>query len=120
MSSVTDVFIIVGDTFDIHAEDIAPKVAKAAYDHIFSVYSEADRSGTFPVISLMRDDWRTLQGGSKVAGSAVIWLGWNHATLAGPAELEDRLKAEGFTNITLWTHHENDSRDEIPPRVVSW
>lgn len=109
MSSVTDVFVIIGDTEDENAGDIAPEVAKAI------TAFEPLRLARMPVISLMRDDWEALQGGSKVAGSAVIWFGWNYADMEG---LERHLRARGFEHITLWSHHENDYCK--PPRVVSW
>lgn len=111
MSSVTDMFVIVGDADREHAETIAPKVAAAIAEF------EEGRLSRLPIISLMRDDWRALQGGSKVAGSAAIWFGWNFAR---PEELEDHLRQKGFTNITVWSHHENDANSGVPPRVVSW
>lgn len=109
MSSVTDMFVIVGDTDDEHAESIAPKVAEAV------AAFGGPRLSRLPVISLMRGDWETLNGGSKVAGSAILWFGWNHAD---PEGLEQHLKEQGFKHITVWSHHEND--DDKPPRVVSW
>ncbi len=111
MSSVTDMFILIGDTENDRAENIAPKVAEAVVDHIY------DEIFPIPVISLSHRDWDSLQGGSKVAGSACIWFGWNHAH---PEALVDHLKRKGFKNITVWTHHEWDSIDGIPPKVVSW
>ena len=109
MSSVTDMFVIVGDTDDDHAEGIAPQVAEAimAFGNL--------RLARLPVISLMRDDWESLQGGSRVAGSAVIWFGWNYAD---PEGLVRHLKAQGFKHLTVWAHHENDNCK--PPLVVSW
>lgn len=109
MSSVTDVFVIVGDTADDQAESIAPKVVEAI--RTFRDFGE------MPVISLVRDDWLTLQGGGKVAGSAAIWFGFNYADMEG---LEAHLKDAGFTNLTIWSHHENDPDRGVPPRVVSW
>jgi hypothetical protein len=111
VSSVTDVFVIVGDTAEDAAESIAPKVAKAV--SAFRGWPDAPQ----PVISLMRDDWQSLQGGSKVAGSAAIWVGLNFADIEG---LEGHLRSEGFKNITLWSHHENDTDHGVAPRVVSW
>lgn len=111
MSVVTDMFVIVGDSEDGSAENLAPKVAEAItgflYDQVFKI----------PVISLCRDDWQTLQSGSKVAGSACIWFGWNYAQ---PDELEEHLKAQGFKHITVWSHHEFAGMDGEAPRVVSW
>lgn len=123
MSNVTDMFVIVGDSDGpegrISAEDIAPKVAETIRKFIY--YADPDDAdqalGTVPVISCARDDWHTLQGGYKGAGSAAIWFAWNYAH---PEELEDRLKAEGFKHITVWSHHEFAGRDGIAPRVVSW
>lgn len=111
MSSVTDMFVIVGVSDDGQAEDIAPRVALSIADF------GGERLSILPVISLDRDDWRTLQGGSKVAGSAVLWFGWN---FSDPEGLENHLRKQGFTNITVWSHHESDPTDGVPPRVVSW
>ena len=117
MSSVSDMFVIVGDSDgdggrrSVSAEDIAPDIADAISSFIY------DEPGTIPVISLNRDDWSSLQGGTKVAGSAVIWFGWNYAR---PQELEEHLKAQGFKHITVWSHHEFAGMDGVPPRVVSW
>lgn len=124
MSNVTDMFVIVGDTDDgpdewASAEDIAPKVAEIIRQFIY--YADPDDAdqtrGEVPVISCARDEWHQLQGGSKPGGSAVIWFAWNYAR---PQELEERLKAEGFKHITVWSHHEFAGMDGIPPRVVSW
>lgn len=111
MSSVTDMFVIVGDSEDGPAEDVAPTVAAAV-----SAFEDG-RLNNLPVISLNREDWLSLQGGSKIAGSAVIWFGWNYAR---PDELIAHLKMWGFKNITVWAHHENDGPDGVAPRVVSW
>lgn len=108
MSSVTDVFIIIGDTDSDSAESIAPQVVRSIKDFVGYDWK-------LPVISLMREDWAALQGGSKVAGSAAIWFGYNYADMAG---LEAHLREQGFTNITVWSHHENDS--DRAPRVMSW
>jgi hypothetical protein len=110
MSNVTDMFVIIGDTENEHAETIAPKVAEAISAFI-------GLNNPLPVISLERDDWDSLQGSNKAAGSAVIWFGWNYAH---PQELEEHLKAQGFTNITVWSHHEFAGMDGVAPRVVSW
>lgn len=117
MSSVTDMFVIIGDTFDERAEDTAPKVADIIRDVMYPDPDDEGRTVHMPVISLCRDDWQQLQGGHKAAGSAAIWFAWNHAH---PEDLVERLKAEGFTSITVWWHGEDDGRDEKPPRVVSW
>lgn len=111
MSHVTDMFVIIGDSEDGYAEDIAPRVAEAIVDHIYDEIFE------IPIISLHHKDGEDLQGGSKLAGSACIWFGWNHAH---PDELADVLKRKGFKHITLWTHREFDGRDGITPKVVSW
>lgn len=110
MSSVTDVFVIIGDTDGDSAENIAPQVVRSIKDFV-------GHDWKLPIISLMREDWATLQGGSKVAGSAAIWLGYNYADMAG---LEAHLLEQGFTNITVWSHHENDTDRGTAPRVVSW
>ena len=120
MSSVTDMFVIIGDpgyTKDATAEDIAPKVSEAISD-FFGGGSLSDLPvAHLPVISLRHDDWQSLQGGYKVAGSACIWFGWNYAH---PEELEKHLKDAGFRNITVWSHDEHSKVDGVPPRVVSW
>lgn len=125
MSNVTDMFVLIGDTFDERAEDIAPRVADAIRHVVwikpveeYGDGEEPDAPDSIPVISLAREDFdiRLIQSG-KYAGSACIWFGWNHAH---PDELVEHLKAEGFTNITVWSHGEDDGQDERPPRVVSW
>lgn len=120
MSNVTDMFVIIGDsdgpTGRIAAEDIAPKVAETIRNVLYPDAEDSGRSVHMPVISCVRDDWQQLQGGHKVAGSAVIWFAWNYAR---PGELEERLKAEGFKHITVWSHHEFAGMDGVPPRVVS-
>lgn len=112
MSVVTDVWIVVGDVDDpgarISAERQVERVALAV-QQMFGWESPP------PVISLMRDDWRELQRGSKVAGSAAIWVGLNHARIE---DLEERLKTAGFRHVTIWSHHEN--RKASPPRVTSF
>lgn len=120
MSSVTDMIVIIGDTGHYggdRAEDIAPKVAEIIRDFIYRADEGETITGKVPVISLRRDDWASLQGGYKVAGSAVIWFGWNYAH---PEELEEHLKAQGFKNLTVWSHDEHSKADGIAPRVVSW
>ncbi|MFI5687874.1 hypothetical protein [Streptomyces sp. NPDC051636] len=118
MSNVTDCFVIVGDTEDATAETIAPKVAAIIRPFLYLVPPDDDQDLTdVPVISAAREDMRGLQGGPKAAGSAVIWFAWNYAR---PAELVERLKAEGFKHITVWWHHEFAGLDGIPPTVVSW
>jgi hypothetical protein len=110
MSNVTDMFVLIGDTEFAAAEDTAPKVAEVIADYVY------DEAVPIPVISLQHPNWDTLQSG-KVAGSACIWFGWNHAH---PDELAALLKSKGFTNITIWTHREYDGIDGIAPKVVSW
>ncbi|WP_392971139.1 hypothetical protein [Streptomyces sp. LN245] len=120
MSNVTDLFVIIGDSGtreDATAAAIAPRVAEIVWEFIRSSSESPDASPQVPVISTARDDSHLLQGGPKPAGGAVIWAGWNYAR---PTELEERLKAEGFRNITVWTHNEHDMMDGLPPRVVSW
>lgn len=110
MSSVTSVFIVVGDSDAGLAEDIAPRVAEAITGFVVEV------SGNIPVppvISSGRDDWDSLQGGIKPAGGAVIWFGWNYGR---PAELESHLKGLGFQHVTVWSQHESGDA----PRVTSW
>lgn len=120
MSNVTDLFVIIGDSGvreGATAADIAPQVAEIVWSFIRSVSEDDDTPPRVPVISTARDDWHLLQGGPKPAGGAVIWAGWNYAR---PHELEERLRAAGFKNITVWTHNEHDMMDGLPPRVVSW
>ncbi|KOT94490.1 hypothetical protein ADK70_12485 [Streptomyces rimosus subsp. pseudoverticillatus] len=107
MSSVTHMFIIVGDTADDAAEDVAPRVA----DAIAAFIPEA---GALPVISNQHDAWESLQGGTKPGGGAVIWVAWNYAR---PRDLESHLREQGFENITVWSQHELQG---LPPRVTSW
>lgn len=121
---MTDVFVIVGDSDKGNAERVAPLVAKAIWEAVYVKPVEEyggdpveDFSSEIPIISLERDDWHSLQHGSKVAGSACIWFAWNYAR---PVELEEHLKAQGFNNITVWSHHEFGGSDGVPPRVVSW
>lgn len=117
MSSVTDMFVIIGDSDLGSAELIAPQVARAITEFENSQFEDDASPGRLdrlPVLSLERDDWSDLQGGSKVAGSAVLWFGWNYAQ---PGKLIDCLKAKGFKHITVWSHHE--FTDEAPT-VVSW
>ncbi|MFD5107149.1 hypothetical protein [Streptomyces cinereoruber] len=108
---MTSVFVIIGDRNENeHAESIALQAVRAIKDFV-------GHDWKLPVISLMRDDWATLQGGSKVAGCAAIWFGYNYADMGG---LEAYLLGQGFTNITVWSQHENDPDHGTPPRVVSW
>lgn len=111
MSNVTDVFVIVGDSRDGLAEEVAPKVAEAIAEFVDGVNTDV------PVISIDRDGWEHLQGGRKAAGGAVIWFGWNYGH---PDQLVEHLKAAGFKHITLWSQHETDGCDGVPPTVVSW
>ena len=87
-------FVIVGDsdgdTGFVSAEDVSQEVAEAISTFVYGEESDV------PVISLRREDWQSLQSG-KVAGSAVIWFGWNYAQ---PEKLEEHLKAQGFKHIT--------------------
>lgn len=110
MSYVTDVFVIIGDTLEAPAYKAAARVADEIRQH-------CGLHETPPVISLTRDDWQSLHGGRPQASSSACWFGWNYAQ---PAELENHLKACGFTNITVWSQREFDGRDGIPPRVVTW
>ena len=111
MSNVTDVFVLIGDSRDGLANEIAPKVAEAIAEFVDGIDSE------LPVISEDRNDLRSLQGGRKGAGGAAIWFGWNYGH---PNQLVKHLKASGFTHITVWSQRETDGCDGIPPTVVSW
>ncbi len=114
MSYVTDLFIIIGDTEDAFAEETAPKVAEAV-----RAFIGLHPDNPIPVLSLDRKDIdiNLVQGGNKYASSAALWIGWNYGH---SEELEVHLKAQGFTNITVWSHKEDQGADGIPPRVVSW
>lgn len=114
LSYVTNLFIIIGDTFDASAEKMAPQVAEAV--HAFIGLAPDNQ---IPVLSLDRKDIdiNLIQGGNKYASSAALWIGWNYGH---PEELEEHLKSLGFTHITVWSHKEDQGADEIPPRVVSW
>ena len=115
MSVVTDVFVIVGDVEMPYesAESRAPKIAEEIVKFLGKDNPDW-KPWAMPVISLMRDDWGSLQNGSKVAGSACIWFGYNFADMPG---LEAHLKAKGFEHLTIWSHHEN--KKDQPPRVVN-
>lgn len=108
MSVVTDVWIIVGDV-EYPRESAEARVEKIAQ----VVQGFLGISWPLPTISLIRDDWQTLQNGTKVAGSAAIWFGYNYADMP---KLEACLKGAGFTHVTIWSHHENHA--DQPPRVV--
>lgn len=114
MSYVTDLFVIIGDTEDGPAEEVAPRVAEAVHAFI-----ELHPDNPIPVLSLSREDFdiNLIQGGNKYASSAALWIGWNYGR---PEELEEHLKGLGFKNITVWSHKEDQGIDGIPPRVVSW
>jgi hypothetical protein len=111
MSNVTDVFVLIGDSRDGLAEEVAPKVAEAIAEFVDGINADT------PIISINRDDWGSLQGGRKGAGGAAIWFGWNYGH---PAELVSHLEAAGFTHITVWSQRETDGCDGVPPTVVSW
>jgi|GEM_PF-6224396 len=108
MSSVTSVFVVVGDGRDGLAEEVAPKVAEAIAAFI------AELAGRVPVISIELDGWPQLQGGIKGAGGAVIWFGWNYGQ---PEKLEAHLQALDFEHITVWSQQELNGST---PRVTSW
>src|ERR1700754_2468114 len=114
MSSVTSVFVVVGDSAGGLAEEVAPKVAEVVAEVIRGTAANPDAAAHLPVISNSEDDCHPLQGGSKPGGGAVIWFAWNYARLA---DLEQRLKECGFQNITVWSQHEMDGP---VPRVTSW
>jgi hypothetical protein len=111
VSSVTNVFVLIGDSVDGLAEEVAPKVARVIAEFVDGVDTD------IPVISLNRDDWQHLQGGRKVAGGAALWFGWNYGH---PNDLVKHLKEQGFKHITVWSHDEHDNIDGRPPQVVSW
>jgi hypothetical protein len=113
MSSVTSVFVVVGDGVDGLAEEIAPKVVEIVAEVIRETAVNPDAAKHLPVISNSEDACHPLQGGSKPGGGAAIWFAWNYAR---PADLEERLRERGFENITVWSQHEGDLR----PRVTSW
>lgn len=113
MSSVTSVFVVVGDSETESAEEIAPKVAEVVAEAIRETAVNPDAAAHLPVISNSEDEFHPLQGGSKPGGGAVIWFAWNYAR---PVDLEERLRGLGFENITVWSQHEDGSK----PRVTSW
>lgn len=115
MSVVTDVWIIVGDVGGRDpAEGRVEKISQIVANFVSTVGGWPVLNEPYPTISLMREDWGSLQGGNKVAGSAAIWFGWNYADV--PA-LEQHLKSLGIKHVTIWSHHEN--KHDSPPRVVS-
>lgn len=113
MSSVTSVFVVVGDGGDGLAEEVAPKVAEVVAEVIRETAVNPDAAAHLPVIANSEDACHPLQGGSKPGGGAVIWFAWNYAR---PVDLEQRLRERGFENITVWSQQENGLR----PRVTSW
>jgi hypothetical protein len=113
MSSVTSVFVVVGDSETETAEEIAPKVAEVVAEVIRETAVNPDAAKHLPVISNSEDACHPLQGGSKPGGGAVIWFAWNYGR---PADLEQRLQEHGFENITVWSQQELGAR----PRVTSW
>lgn len=111
MSNVTDVFVLIGDSRDGLAEEVAPKVAEAIAEFVDGVDPDV------PILSTNRDDWHLLQGGRKGAGGAAIWFGWNYGH---PDQLAEHLKAAGFKHITVWWQRETEGCEGVPPTVVSW
>lgn len=114
MSSVSGVFVVVGDSPAGLAEDVAPKVAEVIAEVIRETAANPEAAVAVPAISLNHSDADSLQGGNKIGGGAVIWFGWNFAR---PADLEERLRQRGFENITVWSQHEMGG---LAPRVTSW
>lgn len=114
MSSVTSVFVVVGDSAGGLAEDVAPKVAEVIAEVIRETAVNPNAAVHLPVISNSGDELSPLQGGNKIGGGAVVWFGWNFAR---PADLEERLRERGFENITVWSQHEMGG---LAPRVTSW
>lgn len=113
MSSVTSVFVVVGDSAGGLAEEVAPKVAGVVAEVIRETAANPGAAAHLPVISTSEDEANPLQGGSKPGGGAVIWFAWNYAR---PVDLEERLRQCGFESITVWSQHENG----LPPRVTTW
>ncbi|MFD9069164.1 hypothetical protein [Streptomyces lasiicapitis] len=114
MSSVTSVFVVVGDSGGELAEEIAPKVAEVAAEVIRETAVNPDAAARLPVISNSEDGCHPLQGGSKAGSGAVIWFAWNYGR---PIDLEKRLQERGFENITVWSQQELNG---ATPRVTSW
>jgi hypothetical protein len=114
MSSVTSVFVLVGDSHGGLAEEVAPKVAEVVAEVIRETAANPDAATRLPVISNSEDACHPLQGGSKPGGGAVIWFAWNYAH---PVGLEQRLQERGFENITVWSQQESNG---AAPRVTSW
>lgn len=113
MSSVTSVFVVIGDSTGGFAEEIAAKVAEVVAEVIRGTAMNPDAAAHLPVIANNEDECHPLQGGSKPGGGAALWFAWNYAH---PVDLEERLRERGFENITVWSQHEGDLR----PRVTSW
>jgi hypothetical protein len=113
MSSVTSVFVLIGDNEAESAEEIAPKVADVVAEVIRETAVNPDAAKNLPVISNSEDGCHPMQGGSKPGGGAAIWFAWNYGR---PVDLEQRLQERGFQNITMWSQHQNG----LPPRVTSW
>jgi hypothetical protein len=114
MSSVTSVFVVVGDSDGGLAEEVAPKVAEVVAEVIREAAVKPDAAIRLPVIANSEDACHPLQGGSKPGSGAAIWFAWNYAR---PIDLEQRLQERGFENITVWSQQELNG---AAPRVTSW
>lgn len=119
MSSVTSLFVLVGDDPDARPSDTAEeRIKRIAGDITDYVYDRDRYAGELPevidvtdrIISLDREDWDALQFGSKTAGGAALWFGWNYADVEG---LIKTLTSKDWRNITVWWQHEGDAAPSI-------
>jgi hypothetical protein len=119
MSSVTSLFVLVGNDRDVFPSDMAEgRIKRITKDITDYVYDRGRYAGELPeaidvtdrIISLDREDWDTLQFGSKAAGGAAVWIGWNYADTNG---LIEDLTSKGWKNVTIWWQHENDDAPSV-------
>lgn len=119
MSSVTSLFVLVGDSQDALPSDMAEeRIKRISRDIAGYVYDRDRYAGELPeaidvtdrIISLEREDWDGLQFGSKPAGGAALWFGWNYADTEG---LIKELTSKGWRNVTIWWQHEGDAAPTV-------
>lgn len=113
MSSVTSCWVIIPDGSDYTLDSEEKRVREVA-DFIRDwIVTENDwpvryHDKPWPTIDLLRDDWASLQAGSKVAGMAAIWFGWNYAD---PEKLGDALaEFEAARGAMFIWQHENENK----------
>jgi hypothetical protein len=118
MSSVTSFFVLVGNDRDYPSDMAEARIKRIAKDIAGYLYDGRRYAGEVPAdtdvsdrtISLDREDWDILQFGSKVAGGAAVWFGWNYADAEG---LIKDLIGKGWKDVTVWWQHENDESPTV-------